>query len=188
MLCLLPCLCSFNIPFFPLYYFSTVLHIAFACLWVFSVFLLVSSAWSSRGSHLLLPRHHFHCHRGMTAPHLLGGAEGQKVFPSLCLAGFLAVWLQVSNTSKGLIFMNFCSCFWKGWFARQESGLFSSLDWDCVLPKERLGLSAAQMFNYLQGKSHSRSQDDLFPPAVVGVCGPSSLPLGFQKTSSFYIV
>lgn len=63
----------------------------------------------------------------------------------------------------------------------------SLLDWDCILPKERLGLSSTRMFNCLQGKGHPRSQNDLFPPALVGVCGPSSLSLGFQKTSSFYI-
>jgi len=61
------------------------------------------------------------------------------------------------------------------------------LDWDRTLSKERPGLSSTQMFNYLQGKGHPRSQDDLFPSAVVGVCGPSSLSLGFQKTGSFYI-
>lgn len=63
----------------------------------------------------------------------------------------------------------------------------SLLDWDCVLPKERPGLSSIQMFNYLQGKGHPRSQNDLFPSALVGVCGPSSWSLVFQKTDSFYI-
>lgn len=48
----------------------------------------------------------------------------------------------------------------------------SLLDWDWTFSKERPGLSSTQMFNYLQGKGHPRSQDDLFPSAVVGVCGP----------------
>lgn len=68
-----------------------------------------------------------------------------------------------------------------------ESVGASLLGWDCTLSKKRPGLSSTAMFNYLQGKGHPRSQDDLFPPPVVGVCGPSSLPLGFQKTGSFYI-
>lgn len=63
----------------------------------------------------------------------------------------------------------------------------SLLDWDCTLSKERPGLSSTQMFNYLQGKGQPRSQDDLFPPAVVGVRGPFSLPLGFQKTGLFCV-
>lgn len=63
----------------------------------------------------------------------------------------------------------------------------SLLDWDWTFSKERPGLSSTQMFNYLQGKGHPRSQDDLFPSAVVGVCGPSSLSLGFWKANSFDI-
>lgn len=63
----------------------------------------------------------------------------------------------------------------------------SSLDWDWTFSKERPGLSSTQMFNYLQGKGHPRSQDDLFPSAAVGVCGLSNLSLGFQKANSFDI-
>lgn len=90
---------------FPLYHFSTVHHIAFLYPCFFSVLPLDFSAYSPRGSCLLLLWCHYHCHGGVMELHTPGGAESQKRRPaslfvsdrvSCCLAAGVSNILKVS--------------------------------------------------------------------------------------------